>query len=410
MVLPITEDEYRLEGDERIENEILEHAVSVLGGRGAVGVVVVNRRTMRSVGAGVHADELDSLRCVSLADKAALYGTASDALLPIQRAVATARSSTTPTTPTGPATLHPHLLPNILAFLPSPSLATLPLVSPLFFTDRDVLVYKELCRRIFYLESPQGCDETAQCATWFACFKKLVACKPKGSLRFTLDTEFFGVGDENCTFVLSDNGLCGIQAAVLHRRMDDSVSNFSSVGELSMSTSTLNTPASTMSSDTFTSAFDVASPALATPAVASSLDRVFSTCIYSFGEVVLALVGSCGGSDVVGTAARLHLLAERVCAAPRKTAVVKKVKREAEPAKELHRIVVLGTGHVGKSAITVQYIQDTFVEDYDPNICDTYKKQDKINGDNCVVEIVDLAGQEEYASLRSQYYAKYAMS
>ena len=39
---------------------------------------------------------------------------------------------------------------------------------------------------------------------------------------------------------------------------------------------------------------------------------------------------------------------------------------------ENHRLVVVGGGGVGKSALTIQFIQRHFVEDYDPTIEDWY--------------------------------------
>ena len=38
------------------------------------------------------------------------------------------------------------------------------------------------------------------------------------------------------------------------------------------------------------------------------------------------------------------------------------------PRKSEYKLVVLGSGGVGKSAITVQYVQGIFVEKYDPTI------------------------------------------
>ena len=42
-----------------------------------------------------------------------------------------------------------------------------------------------------------------------------------------------------------------------------------------------------------------------------------------------------------------------------------------------YKLVVLGTGGVGKSALTVQFVQNIFVERYDPTIEDSYRKQVK---------------------------------
>lgn len=41
---------------------------------------------------------------------------------------------------------------------------------------------------------------------------------------------------------------------------------------------------------------------------------------------------------------------------------------------------MLGTGGVGKSSITVQYVSDTFVDSYDPTIEDSYRKHVIVKG------------------------------
>eukprot|EP01097_Dermamoeba_algensis_P011722 TRINITY_DN9203_c0_g1_i1.p1 TRINITY_DN9203_c0_g1~~TRINITY_DN9203_c0_g1_i1.p1 ORF type:complete len:192 (-),score=50.87 TRINITY_DN9203_c0_g1_i1:100-675(-) len=68
-----------------------------------------------------------------------------------------------------------------------------------------------------------------------------------------------------------------------------------------------------------------------------------------------------------------------------------------------YRIVVVGAGGVGKSALTVRFIQGNFVEKYDPTIEDSYRKQVEVDGRACMLDIMDTAGQEEYSALRDQY-------
>jgi len=54
-----------------------------------------------------------------------------------------------------------------------------------------------------------------------------------------------------------------------------------------------------------------------------------------------------------------------------------------------YKIVVLGSGGVGKSALTVQFVQGIFVEKYDPTIEDSYRKQVEVDGQQCMLEILD---------------------
>ncbi|KAI9504016.1 Ras GTPase [Coemansia spiralis] len=65
-----------------------------------------------------------------------------------------------------------------------------------------------------------------------------------------------------------------------------------------------------------------------------------------------------------------------------------------------YKIVMLGSGGVGKSMLTTKYINGTFSEEYDPTIEDSYRKQCKVDGQTCMLEILDTAGQEEYAAMR----------
>ena len=40
-----------------------------------------------------------------------------------------------------------------------------------------------------------------------------------------------------------------------------------------------------------------------------------------------------------------------------------------------YKLVIVGGGGVGKSALTIQLIQNHFIDEYDPTIEDSYRKQ-----------------------------------
>ncbi|KAF9135719.1 Ras GTPase ras2 [Mortierella sp. 14UC] len=80
----------------------------------------------------------------------------------------------------------------------------------------------------------------------------------------------------------------------------------------------------------------------------------------------------------------------------------------------LYKLVVLGDGGVGKTALTIQLCLNHFVDKkdvqggdvattYDPTIEDSYRKQVVIDDQSCVLEVLDTAGQEEYTALRDQW-------
>uniref|UniRef100_V9LEK4 Ras-related protein R-Ras2-like protein n=1 Tax=Callorhinchus milii TaxID=7868 RepID=V9LEK4_CALMI len=72
-------------------------------------------------------------------------------------------------------------------------------------------------------------------------------------------------------------------------------------------------------------------------------------------------------------------------------------------AQEKYKLVVVGGGGVGKSALTIQFIQSYFVSDYDPTIEDSYTKQCVIDDRPARLDILDTAGQEEFGAMREQY-------
>lgn len=51
-----------------------------------------------------------------------------------------------------------------------------------------------------------------------------------------------------------------------------------------------------------------------------------------------------------------------------------------------YKLVVVGDGGVGKSALTIQFFQKMFVEEYDPTIEDSYIQHTDIDGQWCILD------------------------
>ncbi|KAI9295790.1 ras-2 [Neoconidiobolus thromboides FSU 785] len=70
---------------------------------------------------------------------------------------------------------------------------------------------------------------------------------------------------------------------------------------------------------------------------------------------------------------------------------------------KVRRIAVLGSRAVGKSSLTIQFVENHFVDSYYPTIENTFTKDIKYKGQDFTVEIIDTAGQDEYSILPSQH-------
>ncbi|CAH8854760.1 unnamed protein product [Trichobilharzia szidati] len=68
------------------------------------------------------------------------------------------------------------------------------------------------------------------------------------------------------------------------------------------------------------------------------------------------------------------------------------------------RIAIIGSGGVGKSALTLQFMYDEFVEDYEPTKADSYRKKERLDGEEIQFDILDTAGQEDYNGIRDYYF------
>lgn len=69
----------------------------------------------------------------------------------------------------------------------------------------------------------------------------------------------------------------------------------------------------------------------------------------------------------------------------------------------MFKVIIIGSGGVGKSALTIKFLYDDFVEDYEPTKADSYRKKITLDGQEFQVDILDTAGQEDYAAIRDNY-------
>mmetsp|Transcript_16514 Transcript_16514/g.23176 ORF Transcript_16514/g.23176 Transcript_16514/m.23176 type:complete len:193 (-) Transcript_16514:58-636(-) len=68
-----------------------------------------------------------------------------------------------------------------------------------------------------------------------------------------------------------------------------------------------------------------------------------------------------------------------------------------------YKLVVFGSGGVGKSSVVLRFVTDTFSTEYLPTIEDCYRKTCIVGAKTAFLDILDTAGQEEYSALRDQW-------
>lgn len=74
------------------------------------------------------------------------------------------------------------------------------------------------------------------------------------------------------------------------------------------------------------------------------------------------------------------------------------------PIKPEYKVTLLGAGGVGKSALTLRIISGVFTPTYNPTVEDYYRHDTMVDGVGpCIVEILDTAGTEQFASMRQLY-------
>jgi len=69
------------------------------------------------------------------------------------------------------------------------------------------------------------------------------------------------------------------------------------------------------------------------------------------------------------------------------------------------RAVILGSGGVGKSTLTLRFIENKFVDIYDPTIEETFTKEINVDGQQVSLEVLDTAGAEQFTAI-NEFYLK----
>jgi len=68
------------------------------------------------------------------------------------------------------------------------------------------------------------------------------------------------------------------------------------------------------------------------------------------------------------------------------------------------RVVLVGSGGVGKSSLVLQFVHNYFPDTYDPTIEDNFRKQIVVDEKCKMLDILDTAGQEEFRCMRDQWF------
>jgi len=78
-------------------------------------------------------------------------------------------------------------------------------------------------------------------------------------------------------------------------------------------------------------------------------------------------------------------------------------KNEEVQSSCTYHFVVMGSGGVGKSAITIRFVNRQFEAKYDPTIEDRYQKVIDYQNVVVILELLDTAGQETFSAMRELY-------
>ncbi|XP_057292878.1 GTP-binding protein Rheb-like [Hydractinia symbiolongicarpus] len=67
------------------------------------------------------------------------------------------------------------------------------------------------------------------------------------------------------------------------------------------------------------------------------------------------------------------------------------------------KVAIMGFRSVGKSSLSIQFVEGQFVDSYDPTIENTFQAKIKHRGHDYQIDLVDTAGQDEYSIIPQSY-------
>ncbi|KAL8564119.1 hypothetical protein ACOMHN_035724 [Nucella lapillus] len=78
------------------------------------------------------------------------------------------------------------------------------------------------------------------------------------------------------------------------------------------------------------------------------------------------------------------------------------MSKSNQPPKE-RKILFMGFRSVGKSSLIIQFVENQFVDNYEPTIENTFTSSLKVGGQEYNLQVVDTAGQDEYTIIPLNY-------
>lgn len=68
-----------------------------------------------------------------------------------------------------------------------------------------------------------------------------------------------------------------------------------------------------------------------------------------------------------------------------------------------YQVVIIGHNNVGKSSLVVQFMQNYYIDEYNPTLEDVYRKQCIVDDQVCIIEVLDTSGNDMCHTLTDQY-------